>query len=249
MYKTTTTTITSTYGVELSVGIGKRDASPTIPAYASACSGAVRYSTACSCIGVTGQTVTAPAATTTVTASTTAVTTVYKTTVVATTDIVVTDQTVTKTMAGAPTTVVVTATATATVCRIGVDVEGRAPGFLSKIDLGLLSLASFTLDSSLALTYTIQPDGTLWCGDKVAKADLLGSLLPFAFVDLSLSLEKKPVTCAIDGNHVLTCNAPDAGGKPRIFGLEITTGLVLFGWLENLLPLLHKKATCKALPA
>jgi hypothetical protein len=47
----------------------------SIPSYASACSGSVRYSSACSCIGVTGVTTTAPAPSTTVTATATATTT------------------------------------------------------------------------------------------------------------------------------------------------------------------------------
>ena len=47
-------------------------ATPTsIPAYASACSGAVRYSSACSCIGATHTTTTVNAPTTTTTVSTT----------------------------------------------------------------------------------------------------------------------------------------------------------------------------------
>jgi hypothetical protein len=39
----------------------------SIPAYASPCSGAIRYSSACSCIGVTATTITASAPTTTIT--------------------------------------------------------------------------------------------------------------------------------------------------------------------------------------
>lgn len=59
-------------------GIEVRQAtvSPTaIPTYASACSGAVRYSSACSCIGVTQYTVIAAAATTTITVPGTVTTT------------------------------------------------------------------------------------------------------------------------------------------------------------------------------
>ncbi|KAK6515750.1 hypothetical protein TWF281_004340 [Arthrobotrys megalospora] len=50
----------------------KRQAQPTIPAYASPCSGAARFSSACSCIGVTGPIlVTAPTPSTTITLPTT----------------------------------------------------------------------------------------------------------------------------------------------------------------------------------
>ncbi|KAI9740804.1 MAG: hypothetical protein M1835_003123 [Candelina submexicana] len=55
----------------------------SVPTYASACSGTVRYSSACSCIGVTATTSTAPAPTTTVT--TTFVSTASSTTTVQTT--------------------------------------------------------------------------------------------------------------------------------------------------------------------
>ncbi|MCJ1297681.1 hypothetical protein MMC08_000469 [Hypocenomyce scalaris] len=51
----------------------------SIPSYASACSGSVRYSSACSCIGVTKSTTTAPTPSTTVTVTATAVQTVLTT--------------------------------------------------------------------------------------------------------------------------------------------------------------------------
>ncbi|KAI9172257.1 hypothetical protein HJFPF1_01754 [Paramyrothecium foliicola] len=244
----TTTTVTVTL-LTASVGIGKRQAQPALPTYASACSGTVRYSSACSCIGVTGQTVTATAVTTTVTAPTTTYTTAHQTSTVATTDVVVYDTTVTKTVTTYSTTTVTdVATATATAFKIGLDVQGRVPGFLNKLDVGILGLASYTTDISAAVTVVLQPDGSLWCDDKVAKADLLGSLLPLVFVNAGLSLERKPVKCSLDAHRVLTCTAPDAPGKTRVFGVEVTTGIVLFGWLENLLPFLHQKTTCKALP-
>jgi hypothetical protein len=43
----------------------------SIPAYASACSGSVGYSSACSCLGVTASTTTAPTPSTTITVTTT----------------------------------------------------------------------------------------------------------------------------------------------------------------------------------
>jgi hypothetical protein len=51
--------------------IAVRVVSSSIPAYASACSGSVRYSSACSCIGVTGATTTGLSASKTVTVTTT----------------------------------------------------------------------------------------------------------------------------------------------------------------------------------
>ena len=84
----TVTTVTSTFTVTPAALEAKRDAAPdaalylaprqvtatptSIPTYASACSGTVRYSSACSCIGATHTTTTAKAPTTTTTVSTTA---------------------------------------------------------------------------------------------------------------------------------------------------------------------------------
>ncbi|KAJ6256904.1 hypothetical protein Dda_7787 [Drechslerella dactyloides] len=97
---------------QYSAGIAKRqqtDIPSAIPNYASWCSGAVRYSSACSCMGVTGTTVTIPAETTTattdttVTDTTTTVTETISTEIVtvfdATTTVVVTDTTVTSSTA------------------------------------------------------------------------------------------------------------------------------------------------------
>lgn len=63
VYTTTTVTLAPTPK-------GKRLV-PAIPSYASACSGAVRYSSACSCLGIMPATITAPTPTTTQTVTTT----------------------------------------------------------------------------------------------------------------------------------------------------------------------------------
>ena len=71
----TTTVAYSTRTVAKKRGINRRypysetSISASIPGYASPCSGVVRYSSACSCLGVTATTVTAPAFTVTVTAT------------------------------------------------------------------------------------------------------------------------------------------------------------------------------------
>ncbi|KAK6535469.1 hypothetical protein TWF694_001925 [Orbilia ellipsospora] len=86
----------------------------SIPAYASPCSGAARYSSACSCIGVSHVTVTVPAPSTTITQTTTSTTTVTSTLTTTTITSTVTDQTVTVTTTDSTQTnaqvVVVTAT-------------------------------------------------------------------------------------------------------------------------------------------
>jgi hypothetical protein len=81
---TTTTTVTTTTTI---VGAAKRDAAllamrqvtvvpSLVPTYASACSGTSRYSSACSCWGITAQTTTAPTPITTTTQTATVTVTV-----------------------------------------------------------------------------------------------------------------------------------------------------------------------------
>ncbi|KAK6344152.1 hypothetical protein TWF696_007794 [Orbilia brochopaga] len=111
-----------------------------IPTYATACSGEVRYSSACSCMGVTASTITIDASTTTVTTSTTVtastetdtttIATDYVTVTVATTTVEITDTTLTATS------IVATATNTQTVRlseRFAIKVDGSPNGeFLLK---------------------------------------------------------------------------------------------------------------------
>lgn len=87
----TTTTYTGTLDVEVNNANKKRattgavTVSPSaVPAYASACSGTSRYSSACSCAGVTPSYITAPAPTTTVTVTANTITTTTVTTAIAT---------------------------------------------------------------------------------------------------------------------------------------------------------------------
>ncbi|RVD89726.1 uncharacterized protein DFL_000721 [Arthrobotrys flagrans] len=117
--ETATTEIPGTIKTETSydLALKKRQAAPTIPAYASPCSGPVRYTSACSCIGVTGPiVVTAPTPSTTLTLPTTIT---YSTetivTTILTTSVTITDATVTlrttdstATITGPPTTVTIT---------------------------------------------------------------------------------------------------------------------------------------------
>ncbi|KAF3908861.1 hypothetical protein AA313_de0201486 [Arthrobotrys entomopaga] len=88
---TTTDTITSTFPLH------KRQATvipSDIPVYATPCSGAVRYSSACSCLGVLPTTLTVEAPSTTITISATVTTTITVSPTVATALVTVTDATV-----------------------------------------------------------------------------------------------------------------------------------------------------------
>lgn len=93
----------------------KREAQPTIPTYATPCSGAVRYTSACSCIGVSSaSTVTAPTSTSWVTLPTTVVASVTATAVVSTDVEVIYVATNTVTVTDAPATVSLITTETVT---------------------------------------------------------------------------------------------------------------------------------------
>ncbi|KAI9147026.1 hypothetical protein HJFPF1_13057 [Paramyrothecium foliicola] len=110
-----TATITVTVDPAPVVSLAKRAAAPTIPAYASPCSGAVRYSSACSCIGAfTATTVTAATSTTTVTLPSTISTTARVTSVVSTSTTTIYDTTTTVTVTDAAATVSAIATETVT---------------------------------------------------------------------------------------------------------------------------------------
>lgn len=88
-----------------------------IPAYASACSGSVRYSSACSCVGVTQSTITAVAPSTIVTVSTTlTVTSATQTTTDSTVSVTSTDATTfTTAIVSTETDTTIDATVTATI--------------------------------------------------------------------------------------------------------------------------------------
>ncbi|KAF3941130.1 hypothetical protein ABW19_dt0209710 [Dactylella cylindrospora] len=111
-----THTVTTTKYADL-VKRQETSAPSVIPSYASACSGAVRYSSACSCVGVLPTTVTLPASTSTVYADeTTTVATETKTITVATQYTTIIDGTTTVQTTDATSTIpVVVATTTHTV--------------------------------------------------------------------------------------------------------------------------------------
>ena len=109
MYTATTTVTVDPITFE------KRQAQPTLPTYATPCSGVVRYTSACSCIGVSSaSTVTAPTSTSWVTLPTTLVASVTATSVVSTSIQVVYVATNTVTVTDAPATISLIATETVT---------------------------------------------------------------------------------------------------------------------------------------
>ncbi|MCJ1245751.1 hypothetical protein MMC30_002955 [Trapelia coarctata] len=173
----------------------------SIPAYASACSGAVRYSSACSCVGVTGTTITAVAPTTIATITVTAITTLPPvTTTVAT---------------------VIAGPASSTV----VQCQNPLPTFVIQEILpnnpgnqlfGRISLANtensnvgfVTADQSQASRFSLNAQGNLVQGNFLANIDAGQSFetLYFNSAGAIASNGFQTAVCSIDGAGTLTCN-------------------------------------------
>ncbi|KAK6540775.1 hypothetical protein TWF694_008165 [Orbilia ellipsospora] len=126
LHTTTIETIpvtTTTQVTQYSAGIAKRQQTvipSVIPLYASACSGAVRYSSACSCIGVTATTITTVGKTVTVTVDTIVTdSTKTVTTTVGTDSVTIVDFTVTTVQTDATATQYITVATTTAITYIG----------------------------------------------------------------------------------------------------------------------------------
>jgi len=224
----------------------------SIPAYASACSGSVRYSSACSCIGVTKSTTTAPTPITTKTVTVTTVQTSDITLSSSATLVVDVTTTVLDT-----TTV---ATATTTVCAVGPSetfvlsaVGGTYNGqyaYLAPIpdsdgdgDMGILFGSLST-----ASTFNVDAAGHLSSGNHYANSDA-GIPEDFVFFDTAavISTSGFPyTTCAILPGGALQCS----NGIETIFqtcsGLYGVSfpGLVLADTIESGCTALALLTTC-----
>ncbi|KAK6345840.1 hypothetical protein TWF730_010183 [Orbilia blumenaviensis] len=149
--------------------------STSFPAYASPCSGIVRFSSACSCIGVTARTVTASATpSTTITLPTTeisltsivkAVETTFVTVIDATVDATTTVTTVTKTVSPPEITSFV-----AQAFRNGVPVSTWLGGDLEYLQTWFEAKAVGTLAQAVYLRLD-EATQQLWWGDKMACGD------------------------------------------------------------------------------
>ncbi|KAF3933264.1 hypothetical protein ABW19_dt0208715 [Dactylella cylindrospora] len=150
-----------------------------IPAYASACSGSVRYSSACSCIGVTASTITVLAPSTTIT----------ETTTVSFTDI--------------STSVVAEVTATAFVMQL---VDGLPGSYVKIGDESGFSVAKFTTSFEEAATFVIGPDGILrtTTGNIISYDG--GFDASFIFFDASFG-DSDPLQCGIDASNIISCTS------------------------------------------
>lgn len=160
---TVVSSITSTVYLPGAGTTHAKRAEAVIPAYASACSDSVRYSSACSCISATPQTTTIAASTTTVTVPTTVWAAETHTNVV-TQDVPVTVPTTTTVIASMTTVTSVVATETITGFYLTIrDIMGTF--YIESID-GNADPARAINDPARARRFELASDGTLWSGGR-----------------------------------------------------------------------------------
>ena len=192
----------------------------SIPAYASACSGAVRYSSACSCVDVTGKTITAVAPTVTAVAPT-----VYVTVSTALPHVTTTVTTVT---AGPTASTVVQCQPLPTfviqaIVPGGPDDQLFAQTALSNDGDTYVSFNPTT--QSQASRFSLNAQGNLVQDSELANVsiDLSYQLLYFSSPATITSFGYMEAVCSIDGAGSLTCN----GNGNTV--LQLCTGNLFIG--------------------
>lgn len=214
LHDTLTTVIRVTSTVEASQTVtlqpAKRAVSSDAPAYASPCSGFVRFSSACSCIGVTAKTVTAAAPSTTVTLPATNTIFTSITEPVETEFPVVEDATVTETTTAATVTSTVLTTVTPTPQSITSYMQFTVGGvayYVTHYDSSSISYAFASTNIADAIQVTLDASGQLWYGGKVAKGSPTSGTLQFFFVTPeTATTTRTPYICSRDSTSgVLSC--------------------------------------------
>jgi hypothetical protein len=99
-----------------------------------------------------------------------------------------------------------------------------------------LSYAIFVATADQAIDLVLNPDGSLYYGSKIAYGDQTGGALPFFFLTPGGGTVRKPLSCAVDLNDVLTCQ--NIGTDNNKFG--ITTQM-------NLTPVIYTGSEAKLL--
>jgi len=176
----------------------------SIPAYASPCSGAIRYSSACSCVGVTGTTITA--AVPTITA---AIPTVYVT--VLTTLPIVTTTVATVTTGPASSTIVQCQNALPTFVIQELLPNNPGNNFFAKISVPNAenaNLGFFSADQSQASRFSLNANGNLVQGSQLANIDAGQGFETLFFNSPGVIASSGFVraVCSIDSIGTFTCN-------------------------------------------
>ncbi|KAK6500010.1 hypothetical protein TWF481_010368 [Arthrobotrys musiformis] len=213
---TATTTVTITQAAA-----NKRDVSSTsisFPSYATPCSGFYRFSSACSCIGVTPKIITVPTPSTTITIPTVKIS---STSVIEIVEATTTITTATVSVTTTATTATNTATTTKTeqvpdVTGLGrVYINGAAANsYIGERIYRSASVASVMTDVNAAMQLRFDGNGRLWFASLVATADISLIGINWAqnvrFLDPnSLAATVRPLTCILDANSFLSCKVQD----------------------------------------
>ncbi|RDW82873.1 hypothetical protein BP6252_03985 [Coleophoma cylindrospora] len=184
----TTTTVTGTTTVselitqidgQLTTVVLKRGvatSTPSVPAYASACSGAVRYSSACQCIGVSvfARTVTAATPTTTVTVTqTSSVTntdaqTATESTTITSVTVISTKATVTSISTATTTTACVPSPTSFYLKVSGGPYNGHYLYLPGNMQLSTAQNVGYTASLSTAMVFNLDTNGNIYISDRYA---------------------------------------------------------------------------------
>ncbi|KAK6520960.1 hypothetical protein TWF506_001196 [Arthrobotrys conoides] len=217
---TATTDLLTT--ITIQANIEKRVATSTsisFPSYATPCSGFYRFSSACSCIGVTPRiiTVTAPSTTVTIPVTETIVTSVTQ--VVDTTSVTITDATISVTTTATTVTNTIATTVNVNppeVSKIGKIYSSNnnflnayVGGYVSSVSGADMLYTSYITDVNAAIPLRLDSNGNLWSGNKVAKGNPQSSgagALQFFFVAPEVATEsRQPFVCTEGSNSFLNC--------------------------------------------
>ncbi|EGX43284.1 hypothetical protein AOL_s00215g20 [Orbilia oligospora ATCC 24927] len=215
----------------------------SFPAYATPCSGFYRFSSACSCIGVTPRIITASAPSTTVTLQVTETSLTEVTKVVETTSVTITDATVSVTTTDKivintiATTVEAPPTEITQIGRIYVNNAARDSYIGEKVLSSNVPYAYYTNNVNEAIPLRLDSNGHLWTGGRVAKGNPTnsgaGSLL-FSFVDPDVSTDtREPFFCTKDAESFIICTVgPQTPPVPLSFTWR-TSGFIYISSYEN----------------
>ncbi|MCJ1289975.1 hypothetical protein MMC34_001510 [Xylographa carneopallida] len=214
----------------------------SIPSYASACSGSVRYSSACSCVGATAATSTAPTPVTTTTVTVTTVQTSVVTQTSSATLVIDVSTTILDTLTVATTTVTECAGPNPTSFLLSA-VGGTYAGQYAQVGLssdGVDDVITFGPQSAAA-TFALDAVGQLFVGGEYANTDA-GATAGVFYFNTQAQIAAHgyvPVTCSVLAGNALSCldqaetqfqscTNPDGSGSPVVLATGLLSGCTAF---------------------
>ncbi|KAK6503236.1 hypothetical protein TWF481_008265 [Arthrobotrys musiformis] len=208
----------------------------SFPTYATPCSGFYRFSSACSCIGVTPRIITVAAPSTTITLPVTETSLTSVTSVVDTTSVTITEATVsvTTTVTTVTSTIATTVEAADIIATPRVYIGNTPQTTYIGLIVGTESTQTYVTPWTGAKTLRLGANGWLWANDRVAVRDLninyAGNRAQLVFMNpASLPATRQPYICALDADSFLTCGIEDPLIE-LVFSYQGSTNLV---WLSK----------------